>query len=98
MIHRSVYTIQYPAEEPLRLTRHPAPLPDLLRLIGLASVRFAIGRAGLRVPAAEVEFLRAGIADGPAAHAVVDRHHTHEAAVFKLDGLFLHNGQLGLAA
>src|SRR5579862_6901424 len=47
----------------------------LLRLVGLARVGFAIGRAGLGLAAAEVELVLGRVADRPAAHAVVDGEH-----------------------
>jgi len=57
--------------------------PLLLRLVGLAGMRFAIRRTALWLAAAEVELVLRGVTDGPAAHAVVDRQHGGEVAVVK---------------
>ncbi len=66
-----------------------------LRLVGLAGVGLAIRRARSRLPAAEVEFVRGGIADRPAAHAVVDGQNSREVAVIQHDGILLHHRRLG---
>src|SRR6185437_16199091 len=69
----------------------PLGLARLLRLIGLAGMGLAIGRAAFGLPAAEMEFVLGRIADRPAAHAVVDGQHSGVVAVVQGDGLFLHH-------
>ena len=80
-----------PAMRPPRASaRHPTFVAaHLLRLIGLLRMRFAIGRAVLGLAAAEMEFVARGIADRPAAHAVVDREHGRVAAVVQHQRILL---------
>ena len=61
----------------------------LLRLVSLAGMRFAIGRAVFRLAAAEMKLMLGRIADRPAAHTVVDRQHGGEIAVIELKRIFL---------
>src|SRR5690242_18475885 len=80
----------------LKLARQTALIAAMigLRLVGLAGMRFAIGRTGFRLMPAEVELVLRRIADGPAAHAVVDRENGDVRAVLQGHGIFLDHRRL----
>src|SRR5215831_1594540 len=73
-----------------------APVTALrLRLIGFASVGFAIGRTKLGLMTAEMELIVGRIADRPAAHPIIDRENRREISIRQGDRIFLDNRRQG---
>src|SRR5262245_16572337 len=65
-----------------------------LRLIGLARMCFAVGRTQPGLAAAEMKLVLGGVADRPAAHAIIDRQNGRKAAVLENHWIFLDDGGL----